>query len=95
MVKSYAEQIEENNKYLDEGAEDFNSGLKEQAKAKAGEGLDYVAAEARKAASDPVGYFNNAKKSITEFTHAHPAKALSIAAGIGFVYGALRSIVRG
>jgi ElaB/YqjD/DUF883 family membrane-anchored ribosome-binding protein len=91
MVKSYAEQLEENNKYVAEASE---GGVKAQARAAAGDAVDYVAAEARKAASDPQAYFQNAKNSVVDFTRSQPLTALGFAALAGYVYGSLRAIVR-
>jgi ElaB/YqjD/DUF883 family membrane-anchored ribosome-binding protein len=91
MVKSYAEQLEENAKYVAEASE---GGVKAQARVVAGEAVEYVAAEARKAASNPQAYLENAKNSIVDYTRSQPLTALGIAALAGYVYGSLRAIVR-
>jgi ElaB/YqjD/DUF883 family membrane-anchored ribosome-binding protein len=91
MVKSYAEQLEENSKYVAEASE---GGVKAQAKEKVGEAVDYVASEALMAASHPQAYFENAKNSVIEYTRSQPLTALGFAALAGYVYGSLRAIVR-
>lgn len=85
MAKSYAEQIEGSNKLLAEGSQD----IQEQVRAKAGEAVDYVTAEAKRAMADPQAYARDAQTTITSFTQKEPLKALAIAAGIAFVIGAL------
>ena len=86
MTQSYAEQSEGSNTHL---AEDRAQDIQEQVKAKAGEAVDYLTDEAKKAMADPQAYARDAQTHITSFTQREPLKALAIAAGIAFVIGAL------
>jgi ElaB/YqjD/DUF883 family membrane-anchored ribosome-binding protein len=63
--------------------------LQDQIKAKAGEAVDYVSAEAKKALADPQKYIQESQDSIAAYARAQPLKALAIAAGVAFVVGAL------
>lgn len=63
--------------------------LQDQIKAKAGEAVDFVSAEAKKALADPQKYIQESQDSISAYARAQPLKALAIAAGVAFVVGAL------
>ncbi len=88
MAQSYTDKIGSD---IDQSpVADKAQELQEQVKAKANEAVELGTAEAKKVLADPQGYFKETQDNVTAYTREQPLKALAIAAGVAFVFGALR-----
>jgi ElaB/YqjD/DUF883 family membrane-anchored ribosome-binding protein len=87
MAQQYADTLADSSDKTSSPA--ISQEMQDQIKAKAGEAVDYVSAEAKKALADPQKYMQESQDSIAAYARAQPLKALAIAAGVAFVVGAL------
>lgn len=87
MAQQYADALGESSEKPSPAS--TSEELQDQLKAKAGEAVDFVSAEAKKALADPQKYVQESQASLAEYARAQPLKALAIAAGVAFVVGAL------
>jgi ElaB/YqjD/DUF883 family membrane-anchored ribosome-binding protein len=87
MAQQYADTLSDSGDKSSAAA--TSQELQDQIKAKAGEAVDFVSAEAKKALADPQKYVQESQDSLATYARAQPLKALAIAAGVAFVIGAL------